>query len=87
MILFYVEWTVTCFEKISKYFIASDGFLNNFKHIEENCNKMKYFEIFPKHVEHFFLLETYSTQAEGKKNSEKDASISNALVENFRGPI
>jgi hypothetical protein len=28
-----------------------------------------------------------STQAEGKKNSEKDASISNALVENFRGPI
>jgi hypothetical protein len=28
-----------------------------------------------------------STQAEGKKNSEKDASISNALVKNFRGPI
>jgi hypothetical protein len=28
-----------------------------------------------------------STQGEGEKNSEKDASISNALVENFRGPI
>jgi hypothetical protein len=34
-----------------------------------------------------FAYSTDSTQAEGKKNSEKDASISNALVENFRGPI
>jgi len=50
--LFEVQWTLTCFEKISRYFIPSesDRFSNKFKHIEESCSKMKYFEVFSKHA-------------------------------------
>jgi hypothetical protein len=46
--LFEVLSMAPFFEKISKYFIPSDRFSSKFKHIEERCSKMKYFEIFSK---------------------------------------